>query len=273
MESESEMAKIPCFDLKALEEGSEEWKEMSKKMREACESYGCFLLMWDELIPKGEFEEMFNGMKLLFDLPEQTKQQHISLKPYSSYSGKSPAAPLLQSFGIDNVPLSAASAETFTNLMWPQGNLPFCETLKSMSSKMLELNFQVLKMIVEGYGLLQHYMSEVENMKSCSNSRLMRYKFPERLQVLSKTGKWIELEIPQNVFVAIVGDMLKAWSNGRLHAATHRVVMRGEKDRYSFGVFAMPMEDMDVDVPLELVDEKIHLLRYHPFKSGEYMLL
>ena len=47
--------------------------------------------------------------------------------------------------------------------------------------------------------------------------------------------------------------------------------MNGNKERYSFGLFAMPMEEMDIEVPLELVDEKIHPLRYHPFKYGEYI--
>ncbi|KAL5190083.1 putative 2-oxoglutarate-dependent dioxygenase AOP1.2 [Glycine soja] len=289
MESESEIMMIPCFDFgKALEEGSEEWKEMSKKVREACESHGCFLLVCDhEIIPKGVHEQFFSNMEALFDLPEETKMKHISPKPYSSYNGKSPVIPLSETFGIDDVPLSA-SAEAFTYLI---------ETLKIMSLKMLELSSLVLKMIVGGYGIQQHYV-DVEKMKSSSNSRLIKYKVPENnndsktallphtdknaltilcqnevqgLQVLSKTGNWIELKIPQNGFVVIVGDILKAWSNGRLHAATHRVVMNGNKERYSFGLFAMPMEEMDIEVPLELVDEKIHPLRYHPFKYGEYI--
>lgn len=301
MKSGSEIMMIPCFDFckdrVALEEGSEEWKQMSKKVREVCESHGCFLLVCDEIIPKSVHEELFYNMKALFDLPLETKQQHISSKPYSSYNGKSPVIPLCESFGIDDVPLSD-SAEAFTNLMWPQGNTTFSETLKTMSSKMQELSFVLMKMIVEGYGLPQHYISDVENMQSSSNSRLIKYKVPKSnndfntallshtdknaltilcqnevqgLQVLSKTGKWIELEIPQDGFVVIVGDTLKAWSNGRLHAATHRVMMSGDKERYSFGVFAMPKEEMKIEVPRELVDDEIHPLRYHPFKYGEYI--
>jgi len=77
-------------------------------------------------------------------------------------------------------------------------------------------------MIVEDYGIQQHYISDVEKMKSSSNSRLIKYKIPENnndsntglvshtdknaltiicqnevqgLQVLSKTDNWIELEM------------------------------------------------------------------------------
>ncbi|KAJ1417257.1 Oxoglutarate/iron-dependent dioxygenase [Sesbania bispinosa] len=300
MGGENEMM-IPCLDFRssvvALEEGSGGWKAMSRMVREACESHGYFLLMCDE-IPKGELEELFKGLKVLFDLPEEIKQKHVCPKPYRSYLGKCPFIPLSESFGIDDAPLPA-TAQAFTHLMWPQGNPTLCETLKSMSSKMLELCFLIMKMILEGYGLPQNYISDVENMMSTSNSRLMKYNVPEKnnndtsevgliahtdksalailcqnevqgLQVLTKTGKWIDLKIPQNGFVVIVGDILKAWSNGRLHAATHRVMISGEKERYSFGLFAVPKDEVVIEVPPELVDGKINSFRYKPFKYGEY---
>ncbi|CAJ1973758.1 unnamed protein product [Sphenostylis stenocarpa] len=238
----------------ALEDGSEEWKEMSKKVREACESHGCFLLMCDAIIPKSVCEEMFNNLKALFDLSEETKQQHMSPKPYRSYNGKNSVIPFCESFGFDDVPLSA-TAEAFTNLMWPQGNTPFCFSR-----------------------LIKYKVPESNNdSQTClpphtDNSALtiLCQKDVQGLQVLSKTDKWIELEIPPDGFVVLVGDILKAWSNGRLHAVTHRVMLGGEKERYSFGLFAMPKEEMNIEVPDELVDDKVHPLRYHPFNYGEY---
>ncbi|XP_047177092.1 probable 2-oxoglutarate-dependent dioxygenase AOP1 [Vigna umbellata] len=296
---ESENMIIPCFDFckggMRLEEGSEEWKEMSKKVKEACENYGCFLLRCDEILPKSVCEEMFHHMKALFDLPEETKHQYVTLRPYRNYTGKNPFIPLTESFGIDDTTLSD-KAEAFTNLMWPQGNPPFCETLNTVSLKMLELCFLVLKMIVEGYGLPQHYISDAENMKSSSFTRLGKYKVSESnneyetvlpahtdsstltilcqkdvqgLEVLNKTDKWIEMEIPRDGFVVIIGDVLKAWSNGRLHPVTHRVVLRGVKERYTFGLFANAKEEIKIEVPDELVDS-IHPLRYRPFTYGEF---
>ncbi|BAT78203.1 hypothetical protein LR48_Vigan04g214500 [Vigna angularis] len=291
---------ISCFDFwkggKTVEEGSEEWKEMSKKVREACESDGCFLLRCDEINSKGAREEVFKNMEELFHLPQQTKQQHIVSKPFSSFNVHKFMHTHYECFGLDDVLLST-SVDTLANLMWPQGNPHFRETLKGMSLKMSEVSLVILKMIVEGYGLSQHHISDVENMKSCSHVRLNMYNTDKNntaykdksnghtdkntltilcenevqgLQVLSKTGTWVDIVIPENCFVVIVGDALKAWSNGRLHAATHRVIMSGEKERYTFGVFVAPKEEMKIEVPGELVDDKIHPLRYRPFNYGEF---
>lgn len=114
----------------------------------------------------------------------------------------------------------------------------YSETLKSTSSKMLELSFIILKMILEGYGLPKQYTSDIEQMKSSSNFRLMKYKVPQNaefcetallphtdksaltilcenevqgLEVLTKSNKWIPLKIPQEGFVVIIGDVLKVY--------------------------------------------------------------
>jgi len=119
---------ISCLDFwkdgKIIEEGSEEWKEMSMKVREACESYGCFLLRCDEMNSNGAREELFNNMKALFDLPQETKQKHTSPKPFRGFNSYNYMSTLYESFAIDDVLLST-SVDNLTNLMWPQGNPQF----------------------------------------------------------------------------------------------------------------------------------------------------
>lgn len=46
--------------------------------------------------------------------------------------------------------------------------------------------------------------------------------------------------------------------------------MSGDKERYSFGLFAVPKEDVKIEVPPEFVDDKLYPLRYRPFNYGEY---
>ncbi|CAN1287529.1 Probable 2-oxoglutarate-dependent dioxygenase AOP1.2 [Linum perenne] len=165
-----------------------------------------------------------------------------------------------------------------------------------MSTKMLELNLLLMKMIFTSFGLdSQLYESYVAD--SASNLRLMKYKVPptislneesgshtdkngltilgqndvQGLEIQTKDdGEWVQVVIPDGGFIAVVGDTLKAWSNGRLHAVRHRVVIRGEKERYSWGMFLMPKEEATIEVPKEFVDKE-HPLLYRPFNYAEYL--
>jgi len=47
--------------------------------------------------------------------------------------------------------------------------------------------------------------------------------------------------------------------------------MKGEKERYSFGLFALPKEEVNIEVPGELVEDNIHPLRYRPFNYGDFL--
>lgn len=47
--------------------------------------------------------------------------------------------------------------------------------------------------------------------------------------------------------------------------------MSEDKERYSFGLFSLPKDGIKIEVPPELVDDKIHPLRYGPFTYGDYI--
>lgn len=109
---------------------------------------------------------------------------------------------------------------------------------------MHELNFLILKMIKDSYGLPKQYYSDIEVLKNTSHLRLMKYKTPKTtkdcetallphtdkstltmlyqnevqgLHVQTKTNKWIQLNIPQEGFIVIVGDILKVLSFHAYH--------------------------------------------------------
>ncbi|CAL5440439.1 unnamed protein product [Camellia sinensis] len=109
------------------------------------------------------------------------------------------------------------------------------------------------------------------------------------VEVLSKEGnKWIQVKIPTGSFMVFVGDTFMlclvgefderfgkknrkvAWSNGRLHAAKHKVIMKGDKVRYSCALFLLPKEGATIEVPQELID-KDHPLRYRPFTYSDFV--
>ncbi|KAK3006296.1 hypothetical protein RJ639_015598 [Escallonia herrerae] len=282
------VSQLPCLDfsqeaLNQIQEGSDGWKCLSHNVREACESHGCFLVVYDQ-IPAKLREEMFMGMKPLFHLPEETKKKYTSSIHFNGYLPKSHRAPLLAGFGIDD-PSKLDMAEDFTNLI---------ETLHSMSSKMVELNSVIMKMIFESFDMPKHYELNSKNY-SCS-FRLMKYDAPPRdtdlivaipahtdqntLTILCEDevqalevfyeNSWNQVAFPKESLLVLVGDALKAWSNGRLHASKHRVTMSKRKERYSYGFFGIPKPGTTVEVPQTFVNKE-HPLRYRPFTFSDYV--
>ena len=108
------------------------------------------------------------------------------------------------------------------------------ETFHGMSSKMQELNFLVMKMIYESFGIEKLYGSFVEETSSIF--RIMKYRAPpgaadssiglvahtdknaitilcqnevQGLEIQTKNGDWAQAMVPENAFTAVVGDALK----------------------------------------------------------------
>lgn len=284
---------IPCLDFsKDLSEGSDGWKNLSKQVREACEVYGVFQVVYDNM-PTGRCEEMIKAAEELFDLPDETKMKNKGSRPFYGYIGKHDEVPLYESLGIEDAP-NLKAAQAFTQLMWPDGNPALCQTINSVSLKMHELGLIVVKLIMESYGVEKYFNSYVESNEAVV--RLMRYKAPEcntsevalkahtdksaltilyqnsvhGLEVLSKEDNWLPVVPSPGSLTVFIGDGLKAWSNGRLHAVKHRVVMRGDKTRYSFAMFTPPKEAVVMEAPKELIDEE-HPQLFRPFKYVDFL--
>ncbi|RZC75215.1 hypothetical protein C5167_050697 [Papaver somniferum] len=286
---------IPCIDFSRdptdLVEGSDGWKNLCDQVREACENYGCFQVVYDQ-VPVKLHEELLVGLKELFDLPDETKEKNVSSKPYHGYIGKAKEVPLYESLGVHNAP-NLDQVEAFTNLMWPNGNPAFCQTLNSMAKRIQELEGIVRKMILQNLGVKNYYDSHIEN--SDSVFRVMKYKAPrsddsavgllahvdkniltilyqdiQGLELLSKEGQWFRVLPKAGTLTVFAGEALMAWSNGRIHAAKHRVIMQGRKDRYSYAFFSTPKGGAVVEIPKELVDNE-HPLLFRPFNYLDFL--
>ncbi|KAK2975773.1 hypothetical protein RJ640_014596, partial [Escallonia rubra] len=76
-------------------------------------------------VGKRKFEhltEEFCGV--LFSLPEDTKSRNVSKMPSFGFVGYHPNVPIYESMGIENATVFE-EAQSFTNLMWADGNGPF----------------------------------------------------------------------------------------------------------------------------------------------------
>lgn len=67
------------------------------------------------------------------------------------------------------------------------------------------------------------------------------------LQIMNRSGEWIEAPPIEGTFVCNIGDLLERWTNGRLVSTTHRVLNRSGRSRYSIPIFCDPSSDTVID--------------------------
>ncbi|KAL7162385.1 hypothetical protein ACSBR2_042800 [Camellia fascicularis] len=285
--------KLPIIDFtkENLKPGTSSWQKASKQVLSALEEYGCFVAVYDE-VSLDLHDKVFNKLEELFDLPTATKMQNKSSKPLYGYVGQIPVVPLYESMGIDDAN-TLEGIQNFTKVMWPNGNDGFSEAMLPFSKAIAELEQMVVKMVFESYGVEKYYEP---HLKSASYlSRVMKYRRPEMnesnmgfvahtdksfmsiihqkqqidgLEVKAKDGEWFCVELSPSSFVVMAGDAILAWSNNRIHSPHHRVMMNGDKDRYSLAQFSF-MKGM-VKAPEELVDHD-HPLQFKPFDHIEFL--
>ncbi|CAN6570627.1 unnamed protein product [Malus baccata var. baccata] len=287
--------RLPIIDFSKpdLNQGTKEWDLVRAQVHNALEEYGCFEALFNK-VPSDIRKSTIESMEELFDLPLQTKLQNVSKKPYHGYVGQYPMVPLYESMGFDDANVYE-QVESLTNTLWPQGNPRFCTTIQSFSEQVSELDQIIRRMILESLGLEKYFEEHVESTNYLL--RVMKYKGPETkesklginahtdknivtilyqnqvdgLEVQTKACKWIKVKPSSpHSFIAMIGDSLHAWTNGRLHSPYHRVMMSGNEARYSTGLFSIPKAGYTIKAPEEVVDEE-HPLLFKPFDHVEFL--
>ncbi|KAL1814442.1 hypothetical protein ACET3Z_017016 [Daucus carota] len=280
------------FSGHELKPGTFLWDSVKSQVHEALQEFGCFEASFDK-VPSELRKSMFTALQELFDLPLQTKIRNSSKIPFHGYVGQYPMVPLYESMGIEGAP-SLEESRKFSNVLWPQGNPAFCETVQSFSEQLSELDQMVRRMVLESLGLKKYLDEHLDSTKYLL--RVMKYKGPETaeaklgltshtdknivtilyqnqvcgLQVQTKDGEWITVKPSPDSFIVMIGDSFHAWSNGRVYSAYHRVMMSGSEPRYSVGLFSVPKEGYIIKAPEELVDEE-HPLLFKPFDHVKFL--
>ncbi|XVF86549.1 hypothetical protein PTKIN_Ptkin18bG0050700 [Pterospermum kingtungense] len=293
MGSESTL-KLPLIDFSKpeLKPGTIEWDLVKRQVQQALQDYGCFEASFDK-IPLELRGAIFGAVEQLFDLPLQIKTRNVSKVPFHGYIGQYPQVPLFESMGIPG-PDTMEKVEPFTTNFWPQGNTNFSKTIQSFSKQLLELDQMIRRMVLEIFHL-EKYMNE--HMESTDYLlRVMKYTAPKTnetqlgldahtdknivtllyqnevngLAVQGKNGEWIDAKPSKDSFIVTIGESLHAWLNGHVHSPFHRVMMKGNKTRYSAGLFSVPKAGYTIKAPEELVDEQ-HPLLFKPFTYDQFL--
>ncbi|KAL3814980.1 hypothetical protein ACJIZ3_016248 [Penstemon smallii] len=290
--SQDQQPKIPIFDLstKNLNNPSSSsdssWVEACKNVQHALEEYGFFIAKYDDVSPELD-GQVFDVVQELFDLPLERKTKNTSDLVFYGYVGQLPHAPLHESMGIPEV-TTVDAVQSFTNLMWPSGNKTFCESIQVYAKLVSELEQMVDRMVFESYGAQKHYESHIG--ATTYLLRTIKYSVPDDinmnmgtnvhtdksflsilhqnqvngLEIQLRNGDWFAVDVPPASFIVMAGDAYEAWSNGRIYASKHKVIMKGDKPRYCLALFSFN-HGITV-IPEELVDSD-HPLQFNPFDN------
>ncbi|GLJ24154.1 hypothetical protein SUGI_0460800 [Cryptomeria japonica] len=296
LQTSVESADFPVIDISQfpVESDSEDLNhlqdlELIGKVREACKEWGFFFVV-NHGIAADLVEDVMSQIQQLCAMPAEVKAR-VSTTAYRA------PPPWNLSFDLPNLP-HLDSVQEMSQKIWPEyGNPKFCEKIGTYGIMVDDLLRKISKIILVSLDLdiKTFYHSAFE--KCTSNIRINSYLSNENsmeeeilhshtdtgcltilhndnqqgLQVLSRQGKWLDVNRLPHSFVVNVGDSLKAWSNGRFHSSAHRVVYRGWKHRISLATSFYFPHDHKIWAPEELVDEH-HPRLYKPYTYSEYRL-
>ncbi|XVF26674.1 hypothetical protein REPUB_Repub14bG0038100 [Reevesia pubescens] len=286
--------RLPLIDFSNvdLKPGTAEWDFIKGQVRQALEEYGCFEMSFNK-VPSELREAIVGVLKELFDLPLETKKLNVYEKPFHGYVEPYVISPFYESVGIDD-PNITENVERLSNLFWPQGNKNFRTIIQLFTDRVLGLDQMIRRMVLESFGLDKYMDEHMNSVKYLL--RAMKYRAPQTtdkniglnphtdksmvtllyqnevdgLEIQTKDGEWVDVKPSPGSFVLMIGDSLYAWLNGRLQAPRHRVMMNGNKTRYSIGMFTIPKGGYMIKAPTELVDEQYPSL-FKPFDYDEFM--
>ncbi|KAB1228198.1 2-oxoglutarate-dependent dioxygenase DAO [Morella rubra] len=89
------------------------------------------------------------------------------------------------------------------------------------------------------------------------------------LEVMDKSGAFVSVQPWAGTLLVNLGDLAKAWSNGRFCNVKHRVQCKEASIRVSIASFVLGPKEAAVEAPPELVDAE-HPRLYVPFSYEDY---
>ena len=89
------------------------------------------------------------------------------------------------------------------------------------------------------------------------------------LQVMTAEDRWVDVPVDHRAYVVNIGDMLEAWTNGRLRSTPHRV-LNLRPERFSMPYFVAANYDTIIHPFPELVGPNDQA-NYEAFRAGDHL--
>ncbi|KAE8722231.1 transcription factor GLABRA 3-like isoform X1 [Hibiscus syriacus] len=285
--------KLPVLDLNA----TSLYSSSSSSLLKACEEWG-FFYVTNHGIPQNLFTKIREFSDDVFCLCSDTK---LKLGPSSclkTYTPRFIASSYFESLRVSG-PDFFASSQASIDELFGQGRPEFSEILQEYGSNMTKLSKRIIEIILKslgdgyekkfsdsefgnchGYMRISNYKppddveeKEVEGLGMHTDMSCITIVFQDELgglQMRSKDGKWLNIHPCEDSLVVNIGDLMQAWSNGRLRSSEHRVVLRRFRNRFSLAFFWCFEDQKVIVAPDEIVGTGNPRI-YSPFVCLKYM--
>jgi isopenicillin N synthase-like dioxygenase len=184
--------------------------------------------------------------------------------------------------------------------IWPTEIAEFRTTFEALYASLESLALRVLsifavvlelpidyfdKRIAAGETLLRilHYPpivdQDIPNLRAAAHEdinliTLLAGSEQDGLEVLSRQGEWVPINMIEGTIICNVGDMLQRLTNKKLPSTTHRVVNpqgdQARTSRYSLPFFVHPSPEVSLDCLASCVDEK-NPKQFESTTASEYL--
>ncbi|CAO2201751.1 unnamed protein product [Urochloa humidicola] len=288
---------IPKVDLRDVVPGGAGWEAARAAVTASMVAHGfVVVVVHDALGPDLRHAVFARAMPELFALPQEAKQRAAPGDAgvlTTGYVGHVHGM-AWESFRVEE-PTDAAGVRRVADLLWPEGNTEFCETMVSFGKTMLKLQETVEVLTLEGLGVraesvrahlgmlchgvrLAHYgappdtetyVSMPEHYDNSMTTAIVQHEV-EGLEVRVGDGPWVAVPPEPGTFVLIAGILLRVATNGRVPACLHRVRTPSKRERFTVQFTHGPKKDrVEVRTLDDLVDEE-HPLLFNPLRHEEY---
>ncbi|XP_010448718.1 PREDICTED: probable 2-oxoglutarate-dependent dioxygenase AOP1 [Camelina sativa] len=283
---------LPVLDLTQPIESS-----VLSSLSQACKEWG-FFYVTNHGISKEMFNKTCTLSRDVFKVPLESK---LKLGPFP-YTPRYIASPYFESLVVSG-PDFSTSAKASEDVLFQDHHKPeLRETLQEYGTKMDYLSKRLIKILLmmtlgdetgkrlyqtefsncHGYLRLVNYTPPpdvekreelVEGLGMHTDMSCITIVYQDSvggLQMRSKEEKWIDINPCEDLLVVNIGDLMQAWSNGRLRSSEHRVVLRKLVNRVSLAFFICFEDEKVILAPQEIVGEG-NCRSYKSFKCSEYL--
>ncbi|KAL8126170.1 hypothetical protein AgCh_013453 [Apium graveolens] len=263
----------------------------------SCKEWGFFHII-NHGVPKDLYKTICSlSRNHIFNLPAEVKLKAGPSTAVNTYTPHFIASPFFESLRVSG-PDFFNSAQSSTEALLNQPNSEFCEILKEYGSNMTRLSRSIIDIILmcmgddfeekfksefdncHGYLRIINYSpyqgvaeKEVEGLGMHTDMSCVTVVYQDEiggLQVKSKEGDWMDINPCEETLVVNIGDLMQAWSNGKLRSSEHRVVLTQPVNRFSMAFFWCFEDEKEISAPNEVVG-KGNLRAYKPFVCADYL--